>query len=128
LQEIDNPPLRVSTELKRITEDWLAERGIVAEVDFSWGATEAKAPVFADAIVECTETGSSLRANRLRILDTVFQSTTQFFANKEVYQKTGWKRTKLDSIALLLKSCLAADAKVSVRVHSPLPEANVLEA
>jgi ATP phosphoribosyltransferase len=128
LQGIPNPPLRVSTELKRITESWLAERGIVAEVDFSWGATEAKAPVFADAIVECTETGSSLQANRLRILDTVFQSTTQFFANKDVYHKAGWKHTKLDSIALLLKSCLAADAKVSVRVHAPLAEAEVLEA
>jgi ATP phosphoribosyltransferase len=128
LQEIPNPPLRVSTELKRITESWLAERGIVAEVDFSWGATEAKAPVFADAIVECTETGSSLQANRLRILDTVFQSTTQFFASKAVYQKAGWKRTKVDSIALLLKSCLAADAKVSVRVHALLSEAEVLEA
>ena len=128
LQEITNPPLRVSTELKRITESWLAERGIVAEVDFSWGATEAKAPVFADAIVECTETGASLEANRLRILDTVFQSTTQFFANKETYQKAGWKRTKLDSIALLLKSCLAADAKVSLRVHAPASEADVIEA
>ena len=127
LKEVDQT-LRVSTELKRITEEWLAERGIVAEVDFSWGATEAKAPVFADAIVECTETGSSLQANRLRILDTVFQSTTQFFANKDVYHKAGWKRTKLDNIALLLKSCLAADAKVSVRVYAPLAEAEVLEA
>jgi len=121
-------PVRVSTELKRITENWLAERGIVAEVDFSWGATEAKAPVFADAIVECTETGASLEANRLRILDTVFESTTQFFAGKQTYQKDGWKRTKLDSIALLLKSCLAADAKVSVRVHAPLSKAGALEA
>jgi ATP phosphoribosyltransferase len=121
-------PVRVSTELKRITENWLAERGIVAEVDFSWGATEAKAPVFADAIVECTETGASLEANRLRILDTVFESTTRFFAGKQTYQKDAWKRTKLDSIALLLKSCLAADAKVSVRVHAPLSKAGVLEA
>jgi ATP phosphoribosyltransferase len=121
-------PVRVSTELKRITENWLAERGIVAEVDFSWGATEAKAPVFADAIVECTETGASLEANRLRILDTVFESTTQFFASKQTYQQDGWKRTKLDSIALLLKSCLAADAKVSVRVHAPLSKAGALEA
>jgi ATP phosphoribosyltransferase len=121
-------PLRVSTELKRTTEAWLAERGIVAEVDFSWGATEAKAPVFADAIVECTETGASLEANRLRVLDTVFESTTQFYANKRVHQQDGWKRTKLDSIALLLKSCLAADAQVSVRVHAPGSVANVLEA
>lgn len=128
LQDIPNPPLRVSTELKRITESWLAERGIMAEVDFSWGATEAKAPVFANAIVECTETGYSLQANRLRILDTVFQSTTQFFANKDIYHKASWKRIKLDSIALLLRSCLAADAKVSVRLHAPLTEAELLEA
>jgi ATP phosphoribosyltransferase len=128
LRQIEKPPLRVSTELKGITESWFAEHGIVAEVDFSWGATEAKAPVFADAIVECTETGSSLRANRLRILETVFQSTTQFFANKDIYHKPGWKHTKLDSIALLLKSCLAADAKVSVRMHAPSAEADVLEA
>ena len=128
LQQADKTPLRVSTELKRITESWLSERGIVAEVDFSWGATEAKAPTFADAIVECTETGSSLQANRLRILDTVFQSTTQFFANKDVYQKDGWKHTKLDGIALLLKSCLAADTRVSLRVNAPSSDAAILEA
>jgi ATP phosphoribosyltransferase len=128
LKKIEKPPLRVSTELKAITESWFAERGIVAAVDFSWGATEAKAPVFADAIVECTETGSSLRANRLRILETVFQSTTQFFANKAVYHQSEWKKTKLDSIAVLLKSCLAADTKVSVRARASVAQAGALEA
>lgn len=157
-------PVKVSTELKWITANWLSDRGIIAEVDFSWGATEAKAGEFADAIVECTETGASLRANRLRILDTVLESTTQFFAYNpiyvepkveihkdlppveaealrkeqegseefirkvEVYKKSDWKRSKLEGIALLLKSCLAADAKVSLRVRAPLLKAEVLEA
>ena len=71
-------PIRVSTELQSVTRNWLAERGIVADARFSWGATEAKVPFFADAIVECTETGSSLRANRLRVLDVVMESTTRF--------------------------------------------------
>ncbi len=118
-QSLGPTPKRISTELKSLTEEWLAERGIVAEVDFSWGATEAKVPAFADAIVECTETGSSLRANGLRILDTVIESTTQFFANKQVYRNNDWKRRKLDAIALLLKSCLEADVKVTVRVVAP---------
>ena len=69
-----------------------------------------------------------MEANRLRILDSVFESTTQFFAGKQTYQKDGWKRTKLDSIALLLRSCLAADARVSVRVHAPTAKAGELEA
>lgn len=117
--QTDKRPLRIATELIKVTEDWLAERGIVAEVDFSWGATEAKVPQFADAIVECTETGSSLRANGLEIIETVFESTTQFFANKRTYKNDEWKRTKLDGIALLLKSCLAADAKVSIHIQAP---------
>ena len=119
LKKIGDVPKRVSTELKRVTEEWLAEKGVVAEVDFSWGATEAKVPAFADAIVECTETGASLVSNRLRIIDTVISSTTQFFANKEIYKTDEWKRTKLDAIALLLRSCLAADVKVSLRALAP---------
>jgi ATP phosphoribosyltransferase len=113
------PPIKVSTELKATTEGWLAERGIFAEVDFSWGATEAKVPAFADAIVECTETGQSLQANGLRILDTVLTSTTRFFANKAAYKNDEGKRTKLEDVALLLKSCLAADMKVSLHVQAP---------
>jgi ATP phosphoribosyltransferase len=130
LKRVTHPPLRVSTELKKITENWLSERGVVAEVDFSWGATEAKAKgsVFADAIVECTETGASLRANGLRELATVFQSTTQFFANKDVYRNDEWKGNKLDGIAVLLKSCLAADTKVSVHVHASCGDVEVLKA
>ncbi len=124
----NNPPVRVSTELKFITEKWLAERGIVAEVDLSYGATEAKPPIFADAIVDCTETGASLQANRLRILDTVFESTVRFFANKDVYQSNSWKQVKLDAIALLLRSCLKAHTKVNIRVQTPRSEAEVLQA
>lgn len=122
------PPVRISTELRNITENWLAERGIRAEVDLSYGATEAKPPLFADGIVDCTETGASLRANRLRILDTVFQSTTQFIANRDICKKNGWKRTKLDSIALLLKSCLIANSNVSMRIQTLGSEAEIVEA
>lgn len=111
--------LRISTELRNVTESWLAQEGIVAEVDFSWGATEAKVPVFADAIVECTETGASIRANGLRILETVFESKTQLFANKDTYREDAWKREKLDGIALLLMSCLQADTKVRVQLQAP---------
>lgn len=119
LRTIGDTPKRISTELKRVTESWLAEKGILAEVDFSWGATEAKVPSFADGIVECTETGTSLVENRLRIIDTVITSTTQLFANKEVCKQDEWKRTKLEAISLLLTSCLAADVKVSVRIVAP---------
>ncbi len=112
-------PLRISTELRNVTQNWIAQQGIVAEVDFSWGATEAKVPVFADAIVECTETGASLQANGLRIIETVFESKTQLFASKSIYREDAWKRDKLDGIALLLKSCLQADTKVRVQLQVP---------
>jgi ATP phosphoribosyltransferase len=128
LQKIGDLPKRIATELKGITASWLAEKGVLAEVDFSWGATEAKVPAFADAIVECTETGASLQSNGLRIIDTVFESTTQFFANKENYKKDEWKRNKLDAIALLLKACLAADHKVPIRVVVSNEEVSTLSA
>ena len=79
----------VATELVGVTKRWLAERGVEAKVEFSWGATEAKLPELADAIVEVTETGSSLRANKLRIVDTVLESTTQFIANKASWADAG---------------------------------------
>ncbi|MBU1487975.1 ATP phosphoribosyltransferase [bacterium] len=127
LKTID-PPIRISTELKMVTESWLSERGIIADVSFSWGATEAKVPVFADAIVECTETGVSLLANGLRILDTVLYSTTRFFANKKVYKSSDWKRGKLDGIALLLKSCLVAETKTSLHAQVPNSEIEIVKA
>ncbi len=108
---------RIATELRGITNDWLAEQRVTAEVNFSWGATEAKVPHFADAIVECAETGASLAENGLRILETVFESTTQFFANKKCYKESDWKRKKLDDISLLLKSCLKADAMINIRAR-----------
>ncbi|HEY3742639.1 MAG TPA: ATP phosphoribosyltransferase [Bryobacteraceae bacterium] len=116
---------RISTELVSITERWLAEQGVNAKVSFSWGATEAKVGEFADAIVEATETGASLAANGLKILETVFTSSTRFFTNRKVYRQNDWRRAKLDGIALLLKSCLQADTKESLRVFggpTELPE------
>lgn len=122
-----HPPIRISTELRNITEDWLSERGIIADVKFSWGATEAKVPVFADAIVDCTETGSSLRANGLRIVETVIESTTRFFVNNEVYKSDEWKRSKVDGIALLLKSCLAAETKETIHLEAARPDAEKIK-
>jgi ATP phosphoribosyltransferase len=121
------PSVRVSTELQKVTESWLAERGVSAQVQFSWGATEAKVPFFCDAIVECTETGSSLQANGLRIIDTILESTTRFFANNDIYKNDDWKRTKMENIALLLKSCLAADAKECIHLQVPRTEKGVLK-
>jgi len=121
--------IRISTELEKITRDWFSNRGFTNHsVDFSWGATEAKVPVFADAIVECTETGTSLIENGLKILETVFESTTRFFANKDIYRNDEWKQNKLDGIALLLKSCLAAETKVCIHVQTSNTDSKILEA
>ena len=128
LQRVGDSEKRIATELQNITERWLANKGIIAKVAFSWGATEAKVGAFADAIVEATETGSSLEANGLKILDTVFTSTTRFFANREAYRRKGWKRTKLDAISLLLKSCLQAEVKDTVRIVAGPRELPILEA
>lgn len=122
------PPVRISTELQRVTEGWLAERGISAEVKFSWGATEAKVPLLADAIVDCTETGSSLQANGLRVIATVMESTTRFFANSLMYKQNDWKRAKLDGIALLLRSSLAAETMDRLHLRVPKSEVDILKA
>jgi ATP phosphoribosyltransferase len=108
--------LTVSTELVATSKLWLAENGIAAEVQFSWGATEAKAGYFYDAIIEATETGSSLRANGLRIIETVTTSTTQFFANKRAYRTDPWKAAKIDGLAHLLSGALRADEVVQLTV------------
>ena len=93
----------IATELVRVTRHYFERLGRESEaVEFSWGATEVKPPVLADAIVEATETGSTLRANRLRILDTVMESNTQLIANQEALADQ-WKRTKIENIALLLR-------------------------
>jgi len=109
---------RIATELVGFTKKYLKSRGIRAEVDFSWGATEVKPPYLADAIVELTETGSSLRANNLRILETVLVSSTRFIANKKSW-KDKWKRQKMENVVLLLKGALAAEEKVGLKMNVP---------
>ncbi len=107
---------RISTEFVNVTKKYLAKNKVNAVVEFSWGATEAKPPKFTDAIVELTETGNSLKANNLRIVDTVLESTTRLIANKESY-KDKWKKEKIDYLALLLKSALDADEKVGPKIN-----------
>jgi ATP phosphoribosyltransferase len=109
---------RIATELLRYTQRFLKERGIEADVEFSWGATEVKPPRLADAIVELTETGSSLRANKLRIVETILESSTRFIANKTAWEDP-WKREKIENIALLLKGALEAEAKVGLKMNAP---------
>jgi ATP phosphoribosyltransferase len=107
---------RIATEAVGLTKAFLARHGVNARVEFSWGATEVKPPRLADAIVEVTETGSSLKANDLRILEEVLQSTTRLVANQTAY-KDAWIKTKLDNIALMLRSCLAAEGKVGIMMN-----------
>jgi ATP phosphoribosyltransferase len=107
---------RIATEVVGLTKAFLAKHGVTAKIEFSWGATEVKPPRLADAIVEVTETGSSLRANNLRIVAEVLQSTTRFIANKAAYADE-WKRTKIDNLALMLQSCLAAEGKVGLMMN-----------
>ncbi|MCL4536564.1 MAG: ATP phosphoribosyltransferase [Nitrospirae bacterium] len=109
---------RIATELVGFTKRYLKSEGIKAEVDFSWGATEVKPPHLADAIVELTETGTSLRANNLRIVETIIESTTRFIANKKAWQDK-WKRRKMENIALLLNGALAAEEKVGLKMNVP---------
>lgn len=109
---------RIATELVGFTKRYLRSKGIKAEVDFSWGATEVKPPHLADAIVELTETGASLRANNLRIVEEIIESTTRFIANKKSWQDK-WKRQKMENIAMLLKGALAAEEKVGLKMNCP---------
>ena len=106
----------VATELVRATQAYFARLGIDVTVEFSWGATEVKPPVLADAIVEVTETGSSLRANRLRVIDTVLESNTQLIANAKALDDS-WKSTKLENIALLLKAAIEAHGRVGIMLN-----------
>ena len=107
---------RIATELVGYTRRYLKSKNIRAEIDFSWGATEVKPPHLADAIVELTETGSSLRANNLRIVETVLESSTRFIANKKAWQDK-WKRQKMENIVMLLKGALAAEEKVGLKMN-----------
>ena len=106
----------IATELVRVTRAYFKRHGANVNVEFSWGATEVKPPVLADAIVEATETGSTLRANRLRILDTVMESNTQLIANNAALAD-GWKRTKLENVALLLRAAIEAQGRVGLMLN-----------
>jgi ATP phosphoribosyltransferase len=107
---------RVATELVEVTRKYLAAHGAQAEVEFSWGATEAKCPALVDAIVEGTETGSTLRANNLRIVDVLFESTTKLIANRAAWADA-WKREKIESISLMLNAALAAETRVGLKMN-----------
>lgn len=109
---------RIATEVVNITNRWLASHKVKAQVEFSWGATEVKPPRFADAIVDVTETGSSLRANQLRIVAELLESTTRFIANKDAHEDS-WKRKKMDDMVLMLKGALAAEGKVGLMMNVP---------
>ena len=107
---------RIATELVRFTKHWFEQKGTAVDVEFSWGATEVKPPVLADAIVEATETGSTLRANRLRIVETLMESNTRLVANPAV-MADAWKREKIETLALLLKAAIAAQGRVGLMLN-----------
>ena len=107
---------RIATEVVHITRAWLRKHNVNADVEFSWGATEAKCPDLVDAIVEVTETGSSLRANKLRIADVLMHSNTQLIANREAW-KYPWKRQKIENIALLMQGAIRAESRVGLKLN-----------
>ncbi len=107
---------RIATEVVNLTNRWLASHGVTAQVEFSWGATEVKPPKLADAIVEVTETGSSLRANNLRIVCEILQSTTRFIANETAYRDP-WKQEKIDDLVLMLQGAMAAEGRVGLMMN-----------
>ena len=107
---------RIATEVVSITKNYLAKNKVNATVEFSWGATEVKTPDLVDAIVEVTETGSSLRANKLRIVDVVLESNTKLIANKKSWEDT-WKREKIESLAMLLQGEINAGSKVGLKMN-----------
>jgi ATP phosphoribosyltransferase len=107
---------RIATEVVNLTRRWLAQHNVEAQVEFSWGATEVKPPRLADAIVEVTETGSSLRANNLRIVAELLQSTTRFITNARSYAEP-WKKQKMDDLVLMLQGAMAAEGKVGLMMN-----------
>jgi ATP phosphoribosyltransferase len=116
---------RIATEAVGLTTKYLKDNDVNAEVEFSWGATEVKAPELVDAIVELTETGSSLRANNLRIVETILSSTTRLIANKAAWEDAG-KRAKIEQLALLLAGALAAEAKVLLKLNAPADDVSII--
>jgi ATP phosphoribosyltransferase len=115
---------RISTELVNVTKRYLEKHGVNAEVEFSWGATEVKVPDLVDAIVEGTETGSTLRAHGLKIVDELLSSTTRLIANHSAW-KDDWKREKLENMATLMLGAMQADSRVGLKMNAPQ---NALEA
>ena len=109
---------RIATEAVNMTVDYLKKHGVTADVEFSWGATEVKPPKLVDAIVEITETGSSLRANNLRIIETLMESNTKFVMNKEAYGNP-WKKKKVERLVLMLQSAMAANGQVGLMMNVP---------
>src|SRR5205085_10245410 len=107
---------RIATEVVNLTRRWLGQHGVEAHVEFSWGATEVKPPRLADAIVEVTETGSSLKANNLRIVCDLLQSTTRFIANQQSC-RDHWKKQKMDDLILMLQGAMAAEGKVGLMMN-----------
>ncbi len=116
---------RIATELVRVTKNYFTQKGLTVDVEFSWGATEVKPPVLADAIVEATETGSTLRANRLRILDTVMESNTELIANAPA-MADAWKKTKIENLALLLKAAIEAQGRVGLMLNAKRTDVDTL--
>lgn len=108
----------IATEVVNITKKYLARHGVNASVEFSWGATEVKPPDLADAIVEVTETGSSLRANKLRVVDTILESNTKLIANKQSWSEL-WKREKIENMTMLLQGAINAQGKVGLKMNAP---------
>jgi ATP phosphoribosyltransferase len=107
---------RIATEVVNLTKKYLKKNGVRAEVEFSWGATEVKAHELVDAIVEVTETGSSLKANKLRIVDELLVSTPRLIANLDAW-KNSWKRKKIETLSMLLKGALEAETKVGLKMN-----------
>ncbi len=108
---------RIATEVVNITRKWLDKHGVSADVEFSWGATEVKCPELVDAIVEVTETGASLRANKLKIVDVLMESNTQLIANKEAWEDP-WKRQKIEKIAMLMEGAIRAEGRVGLKLNA----------
>jgi ATP phosphoribosyltransferase len=117
----------IATELVEVSKRYFAAKGVNVKVEFSWGATEVKPPTLADAIVEVTETGSSLRANRLRIIETLMESETQLIANKASFQDT-WKRNKIENISLMLNAAIAAQGRVGLMMNAPKADLDAIVA
>ncbi|KJS18475.1 MAG: ATP phosphoribosyltransferase [Peptococcaceae bacterium BRH_c4b] len=116
VKELDGK--RIATELVRVTKKYLTQNGVRATVEFSYGATEVKVPELVDAIADLTETGSSLKANNLRVIATILESTTRLHANRASWEES-WKREKLQNLAVLLKGALTADLKVGLKMNVP---------